>query len=290
MDATVRTAARALVVVLALVVAAPSAARADDSGDRVEKRLRKGKALFDDLEYIAAVKMLGPVPRDAAATREQRLRALELIGLSYLILGDDAEARDAFEQLLAIDPGYQLRDDTGSPKIRNFFDEVKRAYVPGFDADAVAELEHAAPKSATAGKRVEIEATATAGAEQVKEMIIAWRRRGVLDYKEEQMRPVDDERWRARFVPPPDDTAYTVDYYIEARNIAGGPIGRAGGPETPLSLAVSPGRSARKIWYKRWYVIAGGAALVGIGGALLVTSGGDTTDGSLSPGRITLTP
>jgi hypothetical protein len=282
---------RFLVVTVALSIASVGPALADDPGERVEKRLDKGKALFDDLEYAKAVKVLGPVPRDSAATREQRLRALELIGLSHLILGDEGLARDAFEQLLAIDPGYQLRDDSGSPKIRDFFDEVKREYVPGFDADAVAELEHAAPKSATAGRRVEIEATATVGADEVKEMIVAWRRRGVLDYKEEPMRRVDDdERWRARFTPPPADSAYTVDYYIEARNIAGGPIGRVGGPDTPMSLSVEAGSSERKSWYKRWYVIAGGAALVGIGGALLITSGGGSGDGSLPPGRITLTP
>lgn len=281
---------RLIAVTVAVSVVAVAPAAADDPGERVEKRLDRGKALFDDLEYARAVKVLGPVPHDSAATREQRLRALELIGLSHLILGDETQARDAFEQLLSIDPGYQLRDDTGSPKIRDFFDEVKNEYVPGFDADAVAELVHAAPKSATAGRRVEIEATATVGADEVKEMIVAWRRRGVLDYKEEPMRRLDDERWRARFTPPPADSAYTVDYYIEARNIAGGPIGRVGGPDTPMSLAVEAGRSERKKWYKRWYVIAGGAALVGIGGALLITSGGGTDDGSLPPGRITLTP
>jgi hypothetical protein len=100
----------------------------------------------------------------------------------------------------------------------------------------------------------------------------------------------DRPRWRARFTPPPSRTAYQIDYYVEARNAARGAIGRIGGPETPLSLPVAPGESeARGPWYTRWYVIAGGAALVAVGAtALAIGAGAGAPDGSL--GRETLTP
>ena len=49
----------------------------------------------------------------------------------YLILNDSAHAVEAFEDLLTIDAGYQLKHDDGSPKIRTFFDDVKRKFVPG---------------------------------------------------------------------------------------------------------------------------------------------------------------
>ena len=76
---------------------------------------------------------------------------------------------------------------------------------------------------------------------------------------------------------------------------AGGSIGRVGGPETPLSLSVQAGGdegdSGGRPWYKRWYVYAGGAAVLGLAaGAFFLTSGGEPGDGSLDPGRITLSP
>jgi hypothetical protein len=286
-----------IAVLCAACVAVPlvlesTVAAAPSDGDRVKRRLARGLELFGELEYRKAIRELAPVPKDPAATRAQRLRALEIIGQSHLILGDKARAREAFEDLLAIDPGYQLRDESGSPKIRDFFDEVKRAYVPGFDAAHVSELSHSAPEGAFAGRRVELLVEVTRGAEHVKSMVILVRRRGVLGYAEPiELRRLDDDHWRARFDAPASGDAYVLEYYLEARNIAGGAVGRVGGPETPLALSVAPGRERLRPWYqRRWYVIAGGAALVGIGTALLVTSGGHSGDGTLPPGRVTLSP
>lgn len=276
----------------AVLVSTPVATAAPSASDRVNKRLARGLELFGELEYRQCIRELAPVPKDPAATRAQRLRALELIGQSHLILGDEARAREAFQDLLAIDPGYQLRDDTGSPKIRDFFDAVKRAYVPGFDAGHVSELAHSAPEGAVAGRRVELAVEVTGGPEHVKSMVVLVRRRGVLGYgKGIELRRLDEARWRARFDAPASGDAYVLEYYVEARNIAGGAVGRVGGPETPLALTVAAGHERTRPWYqRRWYVIAGGAALVGIGTALLVTSGGDAEDGTLPPGRVTLSP
>ncbi|RMH44917.1 MAG: hypothetical protein D6689_01220 [Deltaproteobacteria bacterium] len=274
--------------VCAAVAVAGVPARADERA-RIEARLDRGKALFDELEYRKAIRMVAPVPHDPAATRDQRLRALELIGLAYLILGDRQRAREAFEDLLAIDPGYQLRDDTGSPKIRAFFDAVKRAYVPGFDPRAAAELSHAAPRSATAARPLEIEVRVARGGGRVKEMVVMWRRRGELDYDDVAARRIKGDLWRARIPLPPSPLGYRIDYYIEARDLAGGAIGRVGGPETPLSLTVDPGEPPRRTpWYRRWYVVAGGAVLVGIGAALVLTSGESAPRGTLEPGVLEL--
>lgn len=281
---------RAVAVAVAAVVALPSAAAQRDENARVRDRLVRGQKLFDDLEYRKAIRMLAPIPHDPAATREQRVRALELIALSYLILGEEQRAREAFQDLLGIDPGFQLRDDTGSPKVRKFFDDIKREYVPGFDPSAAADLEHAAPARATASKRAEIEVRVVAGAAGVKEVVVRWRRRGVLDYRDAPARRMDDDRWRARFTPPAATRPYVVEYYVEARNVAGGAVGRIGGPETPLALRVAAGVIERTPWYQRWYVLAGGAIALGVGVTLIATSGDDAPDGSLPPGTVELTP
>jgi hypothetical protein len=305
--------------------------------ERVVARLERGQALFVEQEYRAAIRVLWPVPRDAAATSAQRLRALELLGLSYLILGQEARARAAFAELLAIDPGYALRDDTGSPKIRRFFDRTKAEIVPGFDPAAAVELALSAPAGVTAGRRAEIAvrisateagsvggASATeagsvggasgteagsvggasgteagsvggasgSGSAHVKEVVLRWRRRGVLAYQTARGRlasPAQGSTWRVGFVAPSAGRPYVLEYYAEARDLAGVALGRAGGPETPIALTVAPGERGARAWHGRWDVWAGAAAIVGTGAVLLLGGGEHAAPGSLPPGTVELT-
>jgi hypothetical protein len=281
----------ALAVALALggttLVAAPRPAMAQSPSDQVRTRLDEGKRLFAELEYRAAIRELEPVRADPAATRAQRLTALEIIGISLLILGERKEAVQAFEDLVAIDPGYALQHDDGSPKIRELFDQVRARATPGFEAGGEVELEHDAPPGATAAQRVEVEAVVKRGVDRVKAMVLRWRRRGVLDYQDAAMAPAGDGRYRGSFTPPPSRSRYEVDYYVEARNAAGGALGRIGGPDSPLALSVEPGVSEAPPWYGRWYVIAGGVVAAGlVTGLVIVASDGGAPDGSL--GRVTL--
>src|SRR5258706_8215468 len=108
--------ARALIIIFVAGAMVCTPARADDQAvdaQAIETYLARGKKLFDDQEYAGAIQALGPVTRDARATRAQRLRALELIALAHFIRNDLGAARATFERILDIDPGYQLRDTTG---------------------------------------------------------------------------------------------------------------------------------------------------------------------------------
>lgn len=283
----------AVAVCAALALGAtPGVARAQkDPQRRIQNLVKKGHEKFQEAEYQAAIRVLAPIPHESAATRAQRLDALELIGISHLILHDQTQAKQAFEDMLAIDPGHKLRFDDGSPKILDFFDQVKKEYVPGFDATADVQLEHSAPRGATAGNKLEVEARVLVGTTKAKEIVLQWRRRGELTYNTAPMRNVDDNLWRVSIKPPASVDKYVLDYYIEVRNVAGGAIGRVGGKETPLGLSVAAGRGGTPTpWYRRWYVIAGGAAVLGVSGALLLTSGDSAPSGTLDPGRVTLSP
>jgi hypothetical protein len=274
---------------LFLLFALFSPAHAD--APKVEQALSAGETFFDEQEYAKVVKVLRVVLSDTDATRAQRLRALELTALSHLILGDEAEARTTFERLLDIDPGYQLTDQSGSPRIARFFDEVKKDVVPGFDADLVAVLDHAAPPEATAGRRLEIDLRATSGADNVKSVVLFWRRRGEQDYREVAAAFRGDARWRVRLTPEASREAYAIEYYVEGRGLTDQTVARVASPEAPLAIAISAGTgSARKPLYKRWYFWAGvgGVAALATGAVILGTSGPD--DGTLPPGRVTVTP
>ncbi len=272
--------------VLALGLLAPRLAHADAA--KVKQLLDAGEAFFEDQDYGKVIKVLRPVTTDAASTRAQRLRALELVALSHLILGDDVAARGSFERLLDIDPGYQLTDQSGSPRIREFFDDV-RAAVLGVAAGGSAALDHAAPTQAPAGRRLEIDVRATAGAEHVKEVVFFVRRRGTRDYAAVTAAFRGDARWRIRWTPDASIDAYGVEYYIEGRGLTGEPVARAGSPEAPLTIEIASGQGAPPAWYRRWYVWAGAGALAaGAIGAIWLGSGGG--DGSLPPGTVTVTP
>jgi hypothetical protein len=277
------------IVLLAFALALVAPARAD--APKVTKALAAAEQLFEEQEYARVVKTLRPVLSDAAATRAQRLRALELTALSQLILEDEAAARATFERLLDIDPGYQLTDQSGSPRISRFFDEVKKDVVPGFDADLVAVLDHAAPPEATAGRRLEIDVHATSGADNVKEVVFLWRRRGEQDYRALDAAFRGDARWRVRLTPDASAEDYAIEYYLEGRGLTGQTVARVASPEAPLALAIAAGTgTARRPLYRRWYFWAGvgGVAALATGAVILATSGPD--DGTLPPGRVTVTP
>jgi hypothetical protein len=282
--------ARALIVLFALVLAAP-AARADDPGAQaIETYLARGQKMFDEQEYAGAIQTLGPVTRDARATRAQRLRALELIALAQFIRGDEGGARGTFERILDIDPGYQLRDTSGSPKIRAFFDSLKKKLVPGYDPSAGADLEHAAPTAGTAGKPLEIEVRVTRG--NVFDLVVATRRRGELTYKTNAMSPRGGNKWRVRVVPELAAKPYVLEYFVEARDAGGGTIARIAGPDQPLEIALAAG--GREVvpvapaWYTRWYVIGGAAAVAAGVTAIAIEATRGPGPGSLPPGSVTV--
>jgi hypothetical protein len=280
--------ARALIIVLALIVSA-APARADVGPQAIETYLVRGQKLFDEQEYAGAIQALAPVTRDARATRAQRLRALELIALADFIRGDQGAARATFERVLDIDPGYQLRDTSGSPKIRAFFEQLKKQIIPNYDGNAGADLEHAAPTAGTAGKPLEIEVRATRG--NVFDLVVATRRRGELSYRISALSPRGGGRWHVRLTPEPSSKPYELEYYVEARDAGGAAIARIAAPDQPLEIALAAGTAeVRHPWYARWYVVAGAAVVAaGVTGvAIAATRGPDP--GTLPPGSVTVTP
>jgi hypothetical protein len=284
--------ARALVILLLLVCSVAHAQPGDVGPQAIETYLERGKKLFDEQEYAGAIQTLAPVTRDARATRSQRLRALEVIALAQFIRNDKGAARATFERILDIDPGYQLRDTSGSPALRAFFDDLKKQLIPGFDPNAGADLEHAAPTAGTAARPLEIEVRVTRG--NVFDLVLATRRRGELSYATTPLTPRGENHWRARLTPPASTKPYVLEYYVEARDAGGGPIARIGAPDQPLEIALSAGGdtpiATRHPWYSRWYVYAGGAAVAaGIGGIIVAATRGPDP-GSLPPHTITVTP
>lgn len=281
--------ARALIAIV-LACASFTVALADDvTPHTIETYLARGQKLFEEQEYAGAIQALAPVTRDARATRAQRLRALELIALAQFIRNDRGAARATFERILDIDPGYQLRDTSGSPQLRGFFDQLKSQLIPNFDPSAGADLEHAAPTAGSAGKPLELDVRVTRG--NVFDLIVATRRRGELTYRAAPLHPRGDNRWTARLTAPASAKPYVLEYYVEARDAGGGPIARIASPDQPLEIALSPGgESHSRPWYGRWYVYAGAVGAAALLGGVIVATTRGPEPGSLPPNTVTVTP
>lgn len=284
---------KGLALALALaVVAVAATARADNPQDAVRARMAEGEQLYQNQEYRAAIEDFDAVVHDPIAARADRARAYEYLGMSWLILGKKPRARAAFEELLAIDPHYTLSDPSHSPKLREFFEEVRSSFVPGYGkAGGDAELEHDAPTGATAGRPLEMQVVVIRGAPLVKKVTLFARRQGLLEYAPTPMRG-EGGRWKLSYAPPRDVADYTLEYYVEARDDKERVVARVASPERPIPLPVHgvPVAVGPTPWYKRWYVWAAvGAAVAGgaIAGAVVGTEE-KAPKGTLPPGTVSL--
>jgi tetratricopeptide (TPR) repeat protein len=272
------------------VVFVVATAHADNPQDQVREHLRQGEARYQDQEYRAAIEAFTAAVRDPVATRDQRARAYEYLGMSWLILGKKARAREAFEELLAIDPHYTLSDPSHSPKLREFYEDVRASFIPGYGrARGEAELEHAAPVGATAGRPLEMQVVVIRGAPLVAGVVLHARRQGLLTYAAEPMRG-ESGRFRHSYTPPREVNDYTLEYYVEARDEKGRVVARVASPERPIALPVRGVPQPPLPWFKRWYVWAAvGAVVAGaaVGGIVYGVSE-RAPQGSLPPGQVSL--
>jgi hypothetical protein len=265
-------------------------AHAEDASAIIRAQIAEGERRYVEQEYRACIEAFQSVLNNAASTRDQRARAYEYIGLSWLILGKKPRAREAFEDVLSIDPHYTLSDPSRSPKLREFFEEVRASFLPGYGRGAgEAELEHAAPTGAVAGRTLEIGAMVTRGAALVQEVTLHARRQGLLSFSSIPLHQ-DGGRWRAGYLPPRESFDYTIDYYLEARDAKGRVVARVASPQQPLAIGVKGTPQGPTPWFKRWYVWAAvGAVVAGavIGGVVAGTAQ-KAPDGTLPPGKVSL--
>jgi hypothetical protein len=279
-----------LALALLLVLLLPSPLGAQPPQDRLRAQLKAGEERYQDQDYRAAIEVLSTVVQDPVATRAERARAYEYLGMAQLILGHKTRAREAFEELLAIDAHYTLTDPSHSPKLREFFEGVRASFLPGYGrAQGEAELEHAAPTAATAGRPIEVQADVIRGAQLVRDVALEWRRQGLLTYASEAMSG-GGGRWRLSFAPPRDNNDYALEYYLEARDEHGRVVARVASAEAPLLLPVRGAPLPPTAWYKRWYVWAAvGAVVAGAAiGGIVAGTAERAPVGTLPPGRVSL--
>lgn len=121
-DSPLRPASRALVAVLAVVLAAPGAAGAD------APTLAQGVRQVEEGDYEGAVPTLEAVRQrleaEGAPAREQA-RACLYLGIAHVALDQRDAAKARFREALAHDDGLRLTPDRFSPKVIAVFEEAR---------------------------------------------------------------------------------------------------------------------------------------------------------------------
>ncbi len=289
---SVRTIARrsAPLALLILLLVSAGARPAFSSPSPRESLAQAGRQYLDQ-EYEAVIRILAPLSRHRMKV-PLRISMYELMGLSYLIMGDQRGARQAFEMLLGLDPDHILRDPSGSPKLRSFFDLVKMSFI---SAAKRAQLEFAdrTPREARAGGSLEVSGVFTQGeVEAISTVVLRWRQGGTFSFHDLFM-TLDKKKISCRFLLPGAASSYQLEYFIEARDEAGRLLKRAGNSDFPLMLRVAGEVEEQRtqsgsIWTKWWLwtglaVIAGGATT-----AVIFTTRETAPVGNLGPGRVEL--
>ena len=103
---------------LAIIVGGPTVAFAQDA-------LKRAKDLYASASYEEALQLLDTLKDSTPSTEASAYQVFCLVAL-----GRKDEAKTAIEAIVKADPLFKPADGQVSPRIRSFFDEVRKPHVP----------------------------------------------------------------------------------------------------------------------------------------------------------------
>ena len=254
--------------------------------------ISQARAQIDAGEFEEARRTLLAGLDAADVTDDQLVELYRLLGLTALYLGDEAQAREAYEKLLQARPDYELPRGA-PPKLRALYARIKediksrRVRPVTLDVDPIPDP--------PGGEPVVVDATIQDLALGARARVF-YRRAGDVPYnsvdfaRERQ----GSERFRAvlpAYDVPVEPEPYEVEYYFEVADAAQRRLAGRGDSFQPLVFQVASRPSAApaaedagRPWYKSpWLWVAVGA--VAIGG----TAGVVALSSSEERGRVPIT-
>lgn len=286
----------------ACVVVAALGASATVRAQDAEARIADGRQRYADLDYEGAAEVLEGALELASLPPAAEARALETLGFSYVVLERLRDARRAFERLFAIDPYYDVREPTGSPRVEEFVEDVRRDAAPDAALDSDVDVRVELPRGARAGTTVTVRVRTNGGS--VRGVVLVVRGETDGDWTRIEARRMEGGFEADVTLGASTEDASDLELYAEARDGRGRLVARAASPLAPLVLDVRPARDATgpsepggenlaEAWWL-WTIV--GVAVVGIGvgvgvGVATTSSGASVVrapDGTLPPFRVEL--
>ncbi len=272
---------------LLLFLASPAHAQTEDA----QHLLDEGRRLYADLEYQVAEQTLTRALSIDGLPDAFRAELLETLGFVEVVLERESAARQAFERLFAIDPYFVVREPSGSPRVAALVESVRARVVSDAAIDPDVDLRVDLPRAARRDGATEVRIAASSA------VVTAI----VLDVRGDHdvaFRPLDGTGSGGQFVVsiPAMPDSEELELYVEARDVSGRLVTRAGSPLTPLHLPVTGVRGGNAgggsiaeewwLWTLIGVVVVGAA--IGIGVGVSVSSEAQAPGGTLPPGRVVL--
>lgn len=271
----------------------PLCSRAQKAPAPPNRYLEEAKDLYKRLRYAEMVHKLERAQSVPGNTPGQLCQIYELMGTVHVILGNEDAAVDAFNELLNVDPRYQL-DSSLSPKILSIYRRVKSEFVPRMAVG----FEGRPSVRTTPGKKPWVE-VGVADESKVMTALEIWFRRGEKDqFQKGEMAPIGQGRYGG-FLPLAMEqvpaSGLRVEYVIVARGEQARTLGVLGSMENPLSFTVLPNVAAPPTqdpkkkedytpWYgKWWFWTAVGVVAAGAGAGIYLGMSGSAGSGTEVP-------
>lgn len=278
------THARLCWLLCSLTLVAGSAA-AQTPGPGGLEPLAQGQELYARGYFAEAVAPLDRAARADGTSQDARCRALEMLGVSYVALGDHFEARRAFTRLLSLSPDHRLSDGL-SPKVRTVFEEVRQQML-GLTGIG---LRHDGVREARPGAPVTVDVEVLSGEPGGAALVLHLRPEGRDAFEPVPMAPAAGSNVHRAVLAPAQLGGAVVgarfEYFIEAAGSDGQVIGRLGGPRTPLVFELAEVREVEPaLWGRPWFWVTVGSTAVLVAAASAGAAVWWLDQGTLDPCR-----
>lgn len=241
--------------------------------------LEQGRALLQEGEFEAAVRILQRGLSEPDLTDDQLVEFYRNLGLAHLYLGDESRARDAFEKLLQAQPDFEIAGNA-PPKVRALYSRIKEDIKKRRVRPVTLEL--SPPGNVEGGQPLTVEATIEDLALGSKPKLY-YRRAGAQAYSSVDFRRDREEGATAfeatipAFELPSESLGYDVEYYVEVADAAQRRLAGRGDAFNPLTFGVAgtegpaPGVETDRPWYKNpWIWVGVGVVAAGATAGIVV--------------------
>jgi tetratricopeptide (TPR) repeat protein len=251
--------------------------RSSDVKVESNRYLAEAKILYDNQQYKASLKRLKKAIRVKGTSRKDITEIYKYMGFIYIIQNQKKHAKRAFELLLKINPNYEMNPLLTSPKILDFFNQIKEKSRKKVKVI----MRHTPLAEVTAAERIELKAYVIDLHKRLRQLKIYYRRRGDPTYSSVMMKAEKGTGERKGsmtyigYIPfiwnVGDDIEMFVDYYMAAIDKAGRWAANTGTPKQPMTFRVNlmvgtlpPGARSTPTLESWWFWTLVGAGVVGL--------------------------
>jgi tetratricopeptide (TPR) repeat protein len=230
--------------------------------DKAKTALADARAAIADVRLEEAVAILEKTRSDGPHTAANLVAINEQLGIAHAYLGHEAQALEAFETLLTIQPKHALKY-TLSPRALFVFDKARKKVAQR--AEQAVEVSWPRNGKVNAPVPVDIEVLADPRSFLANAVLFV-RRRGEVAFAEVPVHLKEEGSYQQVVLPSVSaNKPEVLELYLSAYDAGGNEVLKWASPERPREISLRHVPPTK--WYRKWWVwtIAGSAVAAGTG-------------------------